>query len=573
MSLRSLARHHGLTTAYEERDVPDTTLALILERLGVDSGGAPSGAPAAEAMPSTGARAPRPARGWGVFCQLYELRSDRNWGIGDFSDLARLARTCGMAGADFLGVNPLHALFLAAPEHCSPFSPSNRRFLNPLYIAPDTLGCERPDDLPDADLVDYAAVTRAKLGALRAAFAAAGDDPDFDAFLAEEGEALRLHALFEVISAGQSHVGWTGWPKALQDPHGAAASEIGRTQAEDVRFQQWLQYVARTQLRAAQKAAKDAGMRIGLYLDLAVGEAQDGSATWSGTAAAMPGLGVGAPPDVFSEHGQNWDLAAPSPEKMARDDYAAYRAMIGAQLRDAGALRIDHAMAIWQLFLIPAGEPAANGTHLRYPMADLLRVLCEEAHRNDAILIGEDLGFVPSGFREVMTAANILSYRIVYFEQDETGFDAAGSYPEVALACLSTHDLPILSAWWTGQDIDLREANGLVSPEASVQHRAHREKERRDLVRAFGVEADPEAETLPDAVLDAAHAFMAATPCLLAGVRLADLVGPETPTNLPGVTDGHPNWRPRSSVAVDDIADHPVFARVTGSMRTARPRS
>ena len=572
MSLRSLARHHGLTTTYEERDVPDATLALILERLGIDPDGAPTGASAADAMPASDARAPRPARGWGVFCQLYELRSDRNWGIGDFTDLADLARICGEAGADFLGVNPLHALFLAAPGHCSPFSPSNRRFLNPLYIAPDTLGCARPD-LPDTDLVDYAAVTAAKLAALRAVFDERGDDLDFQAFVEGGGEALRLHALFEVISAGQPHAGWTGWPEELRDPHGAAVADIAETQAADVRFQQWLQYVARTQLRAAQAAAKEAGMRIGLYLDLAVGEAQDGSATWSGTAAAMPGLGVGAPPDVFSELGQNWHLAAPSPEKMARDDYATYRAMIGAQLRDAGALRIDHAMAVWQLFLIPSGEPASSGTHLRYPMADLLRVLCEEAHRNDAILIGEDLGFVPDGFRDVMTAANILSYRIVYFEQSGAGFDAAETYPEVALACLSTHDLPILSAWWQGDDIELREANGLVSPAASVQHRAHRETERRELVRALGVDADPEARPLPDAVLEGAHAFMAATPCLLAGVRLADLVGPETPTNLPGVTDGHPNWRPRAPVAVGDIADHPVFALITQLMRTARPRA
>ncbi len=582
MSLRDIARHHGLALDYDvpgggTRPVPDATLRLILEGLEQDPEGAPDGPAAAARMevpadtrchlPASLAEAP----GWGIFCQLYELRSARNWGIGDFADLATLARTCGAVGADFLGINPVHALFTAAPSHASPFSPSNRRFLNPLYIAPDLLGCSRPD-LPDTDLVDYVAVADAKLTALRTAFDAARQDSGLDTFAEDGGEALRLHALFETISTLQGGTGWPSWPEALHDPRGLAVAELAREHAGDVAFHIWLQWIARTQLAAAQKAATDAGMRLGLYLDLAVGEAQDGSATWSGAAAALPGLDVGAPPDMFSEQGQNWHLAAPSPTTLRAREFAPFRAMIAAQLRDAGALRIDHAMALWQLFLIPEGRPASEGTHLRFPMADMLRVLAEESRANEAVVIGEDLGFVPEGFQDAMAEARILSYRIVYFEQDAEGFRPASDYPETALACLSTHDLPVLANWWRGDDIDRRDEHGLVSTDATVQHREHRARERRDLIAALEVKADPESSDLPPVVLDAAHRFIAATSSILAGVRLADLTGPEAPTNLPGVTDAYPNWRPRSPVDVEAIADHPAFARVTALMRAARPR-
>ena len=586
MSLHDLARHHGLTLDYETptgswRPVPDETIRLVLRGLGQDPDGPPAGEPAPVTMdvpedgrcwlPDSLGEVP----GWGVFCQLYELRSDRNWGIGDFADLAVLARTAGEAGADFLGINPVHALFGAAPGHTSPFSPSNRRFLNPLYVAPDRVGCVRPD-LPDGDLVDYPAVAAAKLGALRVAFDARAADPAFDAFVADGGEALRLHALFEALSAAQAArghgAGWLGWPEALRDPRSPEVAAFAADHADDVAFQLWLQWLARTQLHEAQAACLDAGMRLGLYLDLAVGEAQDGSATWSGAAAALPGLDVGAPPDMFSESGQNWMLAAPSPATLRTQDFAPFRDMIAAQLRDAGALRIDHAMALWQLFLIPQGRPAADGTHLRFPFADMLRTLAAESHANAAVVIGEDLGFVPDGFTDAMREANVLSYRILYFEQDPHGFRPTSAYPRTALACLSTHDLPVLANWWRGDDIERRAEHGLVSPEATEEHRAHRAKERRDLVLLLGLDADAEAPELPDAVLDAAHGFIAATPALLAGVRLADLVGPQAPTNLPGVTDAYPNWRPRSPVPVDAVADHPTFARVTALMRQLRPR-
>lgn len=596
-SLHRLARHHGLTLGYDDpftgapRPVPDATLRLILEGLGIDPDAPPSGPGATRRM-----EVPKDGRvwlpddlfetpGWGLFCQLYELRSERNWGIGDFADLAEVARIAGARGADFLGVNPVHALFLAAPNRRSPFFPSNRRFLNPLYIAPDRLGAtELPDidDLRGTDLVDYPAVARAKLAALKEVFRHDASDSELDAFTAQGGEALRLHAAFEAISArmvAEGHgAGWTDWPEALQDPAGEAAAALMAETQDDIRFHLWLQLIARTQLAEAARAATDAGMRIGLYLDLAVGEAPDGSATWSGAAAALPDLTVGAPPDMFASKGQNWSLAAPSPTAMKAADYAPFREMIAAQMRDAGALRIDHVMALWQLFLIPEGQTPAEGTHLRFPMGDLLRELALLSHDHRAIVIGEDLGFVPKGLRAAMARANILSYRILVFEQTERGFKGATRYPEKALACISTHDLPVLSSWWKGEDVERRREFGLVDEPNSDRDARHRATERASMLRAFRRakaltgRVDANAEEMPDAVLDAAHAFLARTPCCLVGVRLADLVGPVAPTNLPGTTDEYPNWSPKSPTPIDQIEDHETFTRITDLMRRERPR-
>jgi 4-alpha-glucanotransferase len=618
--LDRLCRHYGIETSYEDPQagpdgarcpVPEETKRLILKGLGVDpealSADARSDALAGSPAPRTLA-APegvtchcpdwlleQPA--WGMFCQLYELRSDRNWGIGDFRDLADMARIAARAGADFLGINPVHALFLGDPTLCSPFSPSSRRFLNPVYIAVDDVpGAPSPEAaeltaLRATDAVDYAAVIHTKLAALRHAFdrqpfatGVHGQDR-YDSYVAAGGTALRRHALFEALSLHQAAqglgAGWHGWPADLQDAQSDAVEQFAARNEDEVAFHLWLQWIAAVQLDAARDAALDAGMRIGLYLDLAVGEAPDGSATWGAGALTLPGLTIGAPPDMFATEGQSWGLSAPSPRVLAAHDFAPFRDMISTQLTHAGALRIDHAMALWQLFLIPNGMSPAAGAHLRYPFADFVRVLAELSHHHEALVIGEDLGFVPPGFRDAMAAARILSYRILYFEQDAEGFIIPPDYPHIALACLSTHDLPTLAGWWMSEDIALREEHGLVDPQSSAEQAEHRKEERARLLRALGeagvLQPDTDAPSaaqpdLTEAVLVAAHRYIARTPCLLAGVRLADLVGPYAPTNLPGTVDAYPNWRLRAPVAIDAIADQPAFRAVTRAMALERPR-
>lgn len=600
-NLEDLCRRAGITTRYCDVPVPEATLRTILKALSIDEE-----EPLAEMLDPGGMDLPEAAAchlpewlegapAWGVFCQLYELRSARQWGIGDFTDLANLARTAAAAGADFLGINPLHALFTAAPARCSPFSPSNRRFLNPLYIAMDDLPgpVEAPEQtlsrLNSTDRVDYTEVAKAKLTGLRQVFTCSPFAPGnysedaFGTFCHQGGEALARHALFEALSAEMvqrgHEAGWTNWPERYRTVSSPEVAAFATEKARDVRFHLWLQWISARQLATAHEAAQAAGMRIGLYLDMAVGEVPDGSATWGAADFTLPGLVIGAPPDVFTQGGQNWHLAAPAPRAMAQNDFAPFRALIAAQLAHAGALRIDHAMALWQLFLIPDDEPARNGAHLRYPSAGLMRALAEESRRHRTVIIGEDLGWVPPGFREAMQAARLLAYRIQYFEQEHGLFRRSGIFPRMALACLSTHDLPTLKAWWAGEDVALRHNFGLIDAESAAEQSARRADERRALVAAFvdggqlsHGEVDADALVLPAQMLSAAYRFLAETPCLLTGVRLADLAGPDRATNVPGTVTEYPNWRLRSTVAVGDLPGLRAFQDVTAAMHKIRPR-
>lgn len=598
--LERLCARHGITTSYEvpgstgqHRPVPEKTLRLLLEKLG------PKPLPLPETLtPPSGVACYIPdwlleKPSWGIFCQLYELRSDRNWGIGDFRDLADLAVISARAGADFLGVNPLHALFLGDPDRRSPFSPSDRRFLNPLYIAVDWLpGAAAPPDLSElraSRTVNYPAVTRIKLNALRAIHA---DTPFGDgsyaaakyvSFKANGGDPLRNHALYEALSLHQATHGrgacWSEWDAALQNIHSQDVTAFAQDYTEEVEFHLWLQWIASVQLNSARDAALAAGMRIGLYLDLAVGEAPDGSATWAAGGTMIGGFSIGAPPDVFATGGQNWGLAAPAPAALAENDCGTYRAKIGGQIAYAGALRIDHAMALWQLFLIPQGESPTSGAHLRYPFPDLVRTLADLSHEHRTLMIGEDLGFVPEGFRAAMDALRILSYRILYFEQSDGVFKAPESYPHHALACLSTHDLPTFKGWWRSEDIALRQQHGLVDDESSAAQMELRHAEKARLLDAFAAAGLPlpgdamMQQDLSDDALVTAYRFIARAPCLLVGVRLADILGPVQPTNLPGTIDEYPNWKLRCPVPLHAIADHPVFRSVTDAMSKERPRA
>ncbi len=596
--LEALAGRVGITTRYGDRAVPDASLIAILHALGHDLA-TTTDAPGIHDDPARAGTcympetlADRPA--WGLFCQLYELRSARNWGIGDFADLAALAGIAADAGADFLGVNPLHALFLAAPMRRSPFMPSNRRFLNPLYIAMDDLPGAAPGDvgalaeLRGVDLIDYDTVAALKRQALRAVFTAtpfndAFPEADFAAFRTEGGSGLERHALFEALSQHMAEAGfgagWTAWPPDYHRHDAPEVTAFARAHPEQVTFHIWLQWLATRQLAAAQDAALAAGMRIGLYLDFAVGEAPDGSATWSAPGQVLSGLSVGAPPDVFAQEGQYWDLAALSPTALTAADFAHLRSLIAAQMRHAGALRIDHAMGLKQLFLVPNGAPPSAGAHVAYPFADMLAAVAAESRAHRAMVIGEDLGYVPEGFRETMRAANMLAYRILYFEQEWGLFRRASTYPEMALACISTHDLPTLTGWWRGEDIGYRRDFGLIdaaTAEADIHRRA---EERTALVAALidGGQLPPDspdgrAETLPARVRNAAYRFIGQTPCRLVGVRLADLVGPEAATNVPGTTDQYPNWQRRSPVTLDQIAATPAFREVCAVLREVRPR-
>ena len=541
---------------------------------------------------------------WGITLQLYEVRSNRNWGVGDFCDLMTACDIAAEAGADFVGLNPLHALFMADPERCSPFSPSSRRFLNPIYIAVDEVEGYIPSDavsgktrtLRETDIVDYREVAALKMAVLRriwtdrAETQSSGTRDAFRRFCEEKGEPLRLHALFEALSmemvARGFASGWRDWPEEYRHPETAAVDDYARDHTEEVDFHRWLQWLCEEQLAQAAGIARRAGMRVGLYLDFAVGEAPDGSATWTDQNAYVIGKSVGAPPDWFSAYGQDWGLTPLSPDVLAATGCAAFAASIEASMRHAGAVRIDHAMALQRLFFIPEGHPPAEGEYVDFPFEQLMRTLADLSHERRTIVIGEDLGVVPPGFRDRMEEWQVLSYRIAYFEKKDRDFIRPKDYPPLSIACLSTHDLPPLRAWWRGDAIRLRQGIGAIDENMADGQARERAVERIAIMEALrdaGAASDeeialfarsienPEAD-LPLAFWAAMHRFLALTPSHLTAVRLADLTGEDRPTNVPGTVESYPNWRFKAPVPLEDLSRSELFRAITGAVAQTRPR-
>ncbi|MBB2673749.1 UNVERIFIED_ORG: 4-alpha-glucanotransferase [Rhizobium esperanzae] len=539
---------------------------------------------------------------WGISLQLYELRSARNWGIGDFEDLVVMADLAGSLGADFVGLNPLHAPFLADPDRCSPYEPSSRQHLNPLYIAVDRLPgfilsreLERKlERLRRADLVDYAQVAGVKLQALRdlwpgwrvrSAVDKVYAPADFDAFVARGGDGLRRHALFECLSLSMvergAGAGWQAWPADFQRADSEAVAEFERDHEDDVLFHMWLQWLAHRQMMQAAERALKAGMRIGLYLDLAVGEAVDGSATWSEPEVYISEATIGSPPDPFAVDGQDWHLAGYLPSRIASGKTSPFRRMVSAAMRYAGAIRIDHAPALRRLFLVPLGSSAAGGGYVRYPQDRLLQILAETSAEHRCLVIGEALGNIPEDLPDDLAAARILSYRILSYEQDEGGFKPADAYPVLALACISTHDHQTLAGWWRGSDIQDRREHGIVPTDLTEKHLEHRKRERTSLkaaLRAAGLglpqrlDARASREALRELTVSA-YRFIARSPSLLVAVRLADLTDEKSPTNIPGTSDSYPNWKPKLSISLEDLMSSPLVKRVTAAMREERPQN
>jgi 4-alpha-glucanotransferase len=617
--LDSLAVQHGISLmrpGAENRDVPISVDAKrkVLSALGADLA---HGATAISARSASHVRKPRsqpaeplkcylPAflqreRVWGFSLQLYELRSSRNWGIGDFADLSAMVDIAAGLGADFIGLNPLHAPFLADPDRCSPYEPSNRQHLNPLYIAVDQVhgfACDAAlephlERLRQTDLVDYVEVARTKLEYLHAAWTRwhhmPKDDPDagfgdFDAFVRRRGEGLRRHALFEALSLSMvqqgASAGWKAWPEDYWDCRKAAVAAFERAHRDDVRFHMWLQWQAHRQLHAVADRARHAGMRIGLYLDLAVGEALDGSATWSEPDVYISGATIGSPPDPFAVYGQDWHLAAIQPAAIAAGQSSPDRRMLEAAMRYAGAIRIDHAAALRRLFLVPLDSAPDGGAYVDYPWTALLKTLSTASETFECLVIGEDLGIVPEGLRDDLAAAQILSLRILSYERDEHSFTPAEAYPALALACISTHDHQTLQAWWRSADILARAEHGILPAAVTEKHLQARIEERKFLVRALRQsDADPprnlsakSADRTLDDLMISAHRFIAKTPSKLAAVRLADMTGEKRPTNIPGTVDSHPNWKPKLSVLIEDLGRLPLVHRVADAMRRERGR-
>lgn len=504
------------------------------------------------------ANAPEPSPGdrprcWGLAQQLYALRRPGDGGVGDFEALDIFVREAATHGAAAITISPVHAQFSADPDRFSPYAPSSRIMLNVLHVAVDDPG-EEAARLESLDLVDWPAVARDRLSRLRQEFdLGMSEEDEFHDWRKAEGDKLEAHALFEALHAhlwrdrGEAW-NWKDWPEGFRSPHAPDAVAYAEQHPDEVTFHVWLQYRADRGLKAAQDATVEAGMPIGLISDLAVGTDSGGSHCWSRQGESLVGLTVGAPPDLLQRHGQNWGITAFSGRGLRAHGFRAFIEMLQGAMRHAGGVRIDHAMGLKRLWIVPEGRSAAQGAYLQMPETDLLRLTRLESLLNRAIVLGEDLGTVPEGFPERLQEAGIDGMRVLWFERDDKAFKPPAQWTRQASAMTSTHDLPTVAGWWKGVDIRHRlELGGTVQEEEAelVTRRADRSA-LWHAMQASGACAGPEPavwDLIP--VVDAAVAQVGASACELAMIPTEDAIGLEEQPNIPGTTTEHPNWRRR----------------------------
>jgi (1->4)-alpha-D-glucan 1-alpha-D-glucosylmutase len=553
------------------------------------------------------------SRAWGLAVQLYGLRTRDNWGIGDYPDLIPVIDWAGDAGAELVGLNPLHALYPHNPRHCSPYSPSSRQFLNVLHIGvtalPEYRECEaarttveasafraRIEALRELPLVDYPAVAELKYSVLSVLYThfrnhhikiGSARAQAFRAFQVRGGEELRQFALYHaLLDHFQAHDpaawGWPVWPEAYRRHDAPEVEAFAAANPERVEWHQWLQWLAEQQLAAAAERCRQRGMAIGLYQDIAVGVDKGGAETWVHRDLYALDARIGCPPDDFNPLGQDWGLPPWIPQRLHGAAYAPYIAMLRANMKHAGALRVDHVMGLMRLYWIPPGMKGDAGAYVTYPFQDLLGILNLESQRNRCLIVGEDLGTVPDEVRHALREAGVLSYKLFYFERQPDGhFFPADWFPEQSLVAASTHDLPTLAGFWQGRDIEVRtDLNLYPRPEMREQQiQARREDRGRllaDLAREGllpdGVSGDPgQMPRLAPELARAIHVHLARSRARLALVQAEDMLGQEEQCNQPGTVDEHPNWCRKLPLDVAAWPDDRRCQAMAAAMTAERP--
>jgi malto-oligosyltrehalose synthase/4-alpha-glucanotransferase len=550
---------------------------------------------------------------FGPTAQLYTLRSQRDWGVGDFTDLRLVLEQWSQRGAAIVGLNPLHALFPHDLARASPYSPSSRLFFNVLYLDPEQIEefhesaeaqrlavsaefLARLKALRADELVDYPGVAAVKMQILELLYATfrghldtgGARAPEFRVFQAREGEQLHRHALFEALQehfhrADPNVWGWPVWPEGYRDPAAEAVAQFAQANLSRVEFYEWLQWQCDRQLHSIGLRAYELGLGVGLYGDLAVSIDRSGAEAWANQDLYAISAGVGAPPDHYNPAGQNWGLPPPIPERLRTTGYAPFIATLRANMRHTGALRIDHVMVLMRLYWIPEGTPNAQGAYVHYPLEDLLGILALESQRNQCMVIGEDLGTVPDEMRHAMEDYGVLSYRLLYFERRDGGeFKAPAEYPAAALVAASTHDLPTVAGYWAGRDLQRRLELGLYpNEEAHQQHILERAQERARLLLALqregllppGMTLDPAAtpEMTPE-LMRAVHVYLARAPSKVLMVQLEDVLGTLDQVNVPGTTDQYPNWRRKLPLELERWPGEERFPALCAAIEAQRPR-
>ena len=550
---------------------------------------------------------------WGLSVQLYCVRSEKNWGIGDFSDLALLIEKAAGVGADFIGLNPIHALYPANPNACSPYGPSSRRWLNYLYI--DVTAIDGYDDASvqavvssdefkatleharNVEHVDYEAVAHVKLAALKAVFdvydakylrKSTKQNKAFKAFVEAGGESLDMLAVYDALQShlkaeGKDSWGWPVFPKEYKDYYNPAVAKFKSANEQDVKFYLFLQWIAAQQLELASNKATDAGMTIGLYRDLAVGVSEGSAEIWGNKDLYCTGASVGAPPDILGPLGQNWGLPPMDPRKLYEQGYQPIIDLFASNMASSGSLRIDHVMALLRLWWVVKGDNAKDGGYVYYPVDDLLGILALESHRNQSLVIGEDLGTVPEEIRSKLADNGVYSYRVFFFEQAEDGgFFSPSHYPVQSMSTLTTHDMPTLIGYWHCLDLELGKEIGLYPTEEILQtlyaDRHENKQAILDTLHGHGsigdnVGRDVNHTGMNRELNNGMQVHMAGGSSALLSLQLEDWLEMDKPVNIPGTFDEYPNWRRKLTENIESMFDRHDINELASKLTHARKQA
>ncbi|TXZ75437.1 4-alpha-glucanotransferase [Vibrio mimicus] len=552
---------------------------------------------------------------WGPSIQLYTLRTQHNWGMGDFGDLKQLVADIASRGGDFVGLNPIHALFPANPEGASPYSPSSRRWLNILYIdvssvpefalsaeAQQKVGSpefqQRLQKVRDAHWVNYSEVAELKLSILPLLFAEfkkrhldkhSDRAHAFLNFVEEGGESLLHQAAFDALHA-QLHAedasvwGWPVFPEKYRRFDSAAVQKFIDEQKDQVHLYMYLQWIADAQIHEAQSLAEEKGMAVGLYRDLAVGVADSGSETWADQGNLLQDVSIGAPPDVLGPLGQNWGLPPLNPQVLQATAYDAYIKLLRANMKHCGALRIDHVLGLLRLWWIPKGENATKGAYIYYPVKDMLAILALESHRHQCSVIGEDLGTVPDEIVELLRDAGVHSYKVFFFEtsKEDGGYVSPAHYAEQSMAALCTHDMPTLRGFWHCDDLKMGREIGLYPDEEQLQGLFDdRLKSKQGILDSVawhgylpaGVGRDATQVPMDSYLSEALQLHVAAGSSALLSVQLEDWLEMDKPVNIPGTVNEYPNWRRKLSMNLDEIFAREEVNRIAARLTEVRGKA
>ncbi|MEH0369345.1 4-alpha-glucanotransferase [Vibrio mimicus] len=552
---------------------------------------------------------------WGPSIQLYTLRTQHNWGMGDFGDLKQLVADIASRGGDFVGLNPIHALFPANPEGASPYSPSSRRWLNILYIdvssvpefalsaeAQQKVGSpefqQRLQKVRDAHWVNYSEVAELKLSVLPLLFAEfkkrhldkhSDRAHAFLNFVEEGGESLLHQAAFDALHA-QLHAedasvwGWPVFPEKYRRFDSAAVQKFIDEQKDQVHLYMYLQWIADAQIHEAQSLAEEKGMAVGLYRDLAVGVADSGSETWADQGNLLQDVSIGAPPDVLGPLGQNWGLPPLNPQVLQATAYDAYIKLLRANMKHCGALRIDHVLGLLRLWWIPKGENATKGAYIYYPVKDMLAILALESHRHQCSVIGEDLGTVPDEIVELLRDAGVHSYKVFFFEtsKEDGGYVSPAHYAEQSMAALCTHDMPTLRGFWHCDDLKMGREIGLYPDEEQLQGLFDdRLKSKQGILDSVawhgylpaGVGRDATQVPMDSYLSEALQLHVAAGSSALLSVQLEDWLEMDKPVNIPGTVNEYPNWRRKLSMNLDEIFAREEVNRIAARLTEVRGKA